>query len=188
MGVKYDACHGRPYSPRVSFSMAARMYGRYWGREDFFPILDELDFLEGRKQHTRTKAEEKFRKPPLDLFFHKHFFSAHHLPRNIGVRWGIDDGRSGNRALDSMIERVASECGDDPDEWQARLAHEFVMEAFNQRAQQQRLTGDWIIFSKYNGENYYLAVVDHGVRGRDDDQDLYDWLRMSCEWEYPFLF
>lgn len=188
MGVKFDACQGRPYWPRVSFSMAARLYGRYWGREDYFPILDELDFLEGRRRSTRTKEEGQFRKLPLYPFFHKHFSAARHLPRNVAVRWGIDEGRSGNRDLNNMIERVACEYGEDPDEWPARLVHEFVMEAFSQRAQQRRLTGDWIIFSKFNGQNYYLGVVDHDIRGGDDDQHLYDWLRMSCEWEYPFLF
>jgi hypothetical protein len=168
--------------------MAARLYSRYYGREAFFPILDELDVLEGRRMTTHTKRESQFKSFPLHPFFHKHFFSAQHLLRNIGIHWGVSDARERNQDLERMINRVAVSHGDDSEKWPMIMAHEFVMGSFGARAGQNRLTGDWIIYAKHNGENYYLAVVDHCVEGRSNDRQLFDWLRMSCEWEFPFLF
>lgn len=187
-GLKQDSCQERPYWPRVSLCMAVQLYGRHYGRDDYYPILDELDALEGRWRRRSTKEEAQFKCAPLAPFYHKHYFSAKHMVTNLGVRWGVHEGRQGNRDLLSMIECVAIDCGETPAEWQSKLSYEFVMAAYVERAQQRRLTGDWIIFHKHNGENYYLAVVDHCVRGRENDQSLYDWLHMSCAWEYPFLF
>ena len=56
-----------------------------------------------------------------------------------------------------MIEGVAVECGDQPDLWPKRLVHQLVLGGLDDRAAARRMTGDWIIFAKHEGRNFYLA-------------------------------
>ena len=76
------------------------------------------------------------------------------------------------------------ECGDQPDLWQKRLVHQLVLGGLDDRAAARRMTGDWIIFAKHEGRNFYLGLGTHG----DDDEALYQRLRQGSEWEFPFLF
>jgi hypothetical protein len=46
------------------------------------------------------------------------------------------------------------------------------------------MTGDWIVFAKHQGQNFYLGLATHD----DDDEALYERLRQGGEWEFPFLF
>ena len=79
------------------------------------------------------------------------------------------------------------ECGDRPDLWQKRLAHKLVLGGLDDRAAARRMTGDWIIFAKHEGQNYYLGVATHN-EARRDPHTLYQRLRSGSEWEFPFLF
>jgi len=111
--------------------------------------------------------------------------AANAVARTVGERWGL--GNSGNRDLSKMIEEVAVECGDQPDLWPKRLAHQLVLGGLYDRAAARRMTGDWIIFAKHEGRNYYLGLGTHDEARRDPDT-LYQGLRHGSEWEFPFLF
>lgn len=150
-------------------------------------VLLELDRLEGHSRGISTKNEAPFRKNgPLARVWHKHFFSARHLLKNLNIRWNASGG--GNGALDQIINEVASEHGEDPERWQARLAHRLVVEAFEDRAGAQRLTGDWIIYGKHEGSNYYLDLATHEEAQAYGDEKLLDKLRAGSAAEFPFLF
>jgi hypothetical protein len=47
------------------------------------------------------------------------------------------------------------------DVWQRVLSHRFMLDGYTDRATNQRLTGDWIIFGKHDGANYYLDLATH---------------------------
>ena len=83
-----------------------------------------------------------------------------------------------------MIEGALREYGDQPDLWQKRIVHQLVLGGLDERAGAQRMTGDWIIFAKREGRNFYLGLGTHD----DDDEALYQRLRQGSEWEFPFLF
>jgi len=85
----------------------------------------------------------------------------------MGERWGL--GNSGNRDLSAMIEAVAVECGDQPDLWPKRLVHQLVLGGLDERAAARRMTGDWIIFAKHEGRNFYLDLGTHDDATRDPD-------------------
>jgi hypothetical protein len=51
----------------------------------------------------------------------------------------------------------------------------------------RRMTGDWIIFAKHEGQNFYLGLGTHDAATREPDA-LYRRLRQGSEWEFPFLF
>lgn len=180
--LKMDAVRERPYADRVSTSLALLLVGLRECRGDYFAVLDELDALEEVGKASRTKAPEPFRHPLLQRFRHKHYSSARHIPRNIGLRWGLD--RGGNQALDAALKVIASEHGEDPDMWPRVLAHRLTVGGYEARAGQ--LTGEWIIYAEHEQENYYLTLGTH-EEGRDPEGMLAR-IRRQCEAEWPFLF
>ncbi len=156
--LKTMAGRGRPYAPRISLALAVRLLDKSDQYFDPFAVLDELDYLEGIRPTSKTKRESPFKGPHLQPFWHKHFSSARHLVRNIGIRWNLAGG--GNRDLDQMLREVAETYGEDPELWQAYLAHRLVVSGFEERAR-RGLTGDWIIYAKHDGANYYLDLATH---------------------------
>ena len=83
-----------------------------------------------------------------------------------------------------MAADVARSHGDDPDAWLKALLHSFVMEGYERRASPNKLTGDWIVFAKHEGQNYYLDLATHS----ENDEALYMKLHQGSAAEFPFLF
>ena len=57
-----------------------------------------------------------------------------------------------------------------------------VLKPFHDRKDSSNLTGDWLIFAKYEGANYYLALAPHGERS-----DLLHQRILLCKYQFPFL-
>jgi hypothetical protein len=174
---------GKPYHERISVALAIRLANAFAANIDAFSILDEIDYLEGIKTMSRTKKEAQFNRPPLQGFWHKHFFSPKHLAKNIGIRWNLDNG--GNRGLTAMISEIQKEHGQDPDVWPNVLAHRLVVDGFEDRAV-RGLTGDWIVYAKRGNSNFYLDLATH-EEGLEPERLLHK-LRDGCYAEFPFVF
>ena len=173
----------KPYYDRVSIALAIRLGNAASENIDVFAVIDEIDYLEGINTASRTKDATQFRKPPLQGLWHKHFFSARHLIKNVGIRWNLAGG--GNKNLSEMIESVAREHGDNPDLWPNVLTHRLVVEGFDERAD-RGLTGDWIIYGIHQGQNFYLDLATH-EEGLQPER-LLQKLRNGCYAEFPFIF
>lgn len=182
--IKVAISYGAPFAQRISLGFAWRLFKlrQRWGEDHL--VLHEIDSLENGTATSTTKVETQFKYPPLYPFWHKHFSSSRHMKANIGAHWKINKG--GSRTLSEMIGIVAAEQGDDPDLWPKRLAHEFIIGAQRDRAAARQTTGDWIIFAKHEGINYYLDIATH-EEGRKPDL-LMEKLRHSSAYEFPFLF
>jgi len=99
---------------------------------------------------------------------------------------------------------VATHHGENPDVWPGVLAHHVVTDGYLHRTRQgasatiremppgeprgQGLTGEWIIYGKHQGENYYLSLAKHSEAEQGQVADLYARLHGSCQAEFPFLF
>lgn len=182
--LKNEAVRGKPYADRVSMALAFRLLGAPESGLDAWAVLDELDHLEGIKGTSRTKGACPFRRPPLKPLWHKHFSSARHVGRNIGVRWNL--GGNGNKDLDAMLHEVARDYGDDPESWPKMLAHRIV-EGYSERMR-RGLTGDWIIFGVHEGRNYYLDLATHEEGTPENADRLFAKLQQGSAAEFPFLF
>jgi hypothetical protein len=69
------------------------------------------------------------------------------------------------------------------------LVHRLNVDGLEERALAQRLTGDWIIFAKRDGENYYLDLATHEeAEGPANSERLMQKLQAGCQSEFPFLF
>ena len=172
----------RPYVDRISIGFTLRMaqLNEFYGEWDC--VTRELDYLEGLSNHTKTKPETQFKHPPLHPLWHKHFTNAYHIKMNICSRWSVS--RGGNTKLTEVISGVAREYGHDPDLWPKMLSDKLTIEALEHRSSKNELTGDWIIFGKHEGANYYLDTAEHD----EDDMEVLEKVRNSSETEFPFLF
>lgn len=182
--LKDVAACSRPYAERLSTGFVIRMLTT--ARQDAEFVLDAIDGLEGLRSARSIKQAEQFRHPPLHPLWHQHFSAPRHMLRNLGERWGIARG-TGNRDLDRLIDRVAHEHGDVADRWPGILSHWFA-HGYVERAQQGRLTGDWIVFAQHEGANYYLDLATHEEGQPENAARLLAKLRNAANAEFPFAF
>ena len=181
--IKRALTNDRPFADRISLGFAVRLLSvKADLKEDHF-VLDEIDYLEGLRPLSKTKQEEQFRHHPLHPFWHKHYSAPRHLLKNIDVRWNLTGG--GNGDLLPMLREVAKTHGKSPARWPGVVAHRLVFEGYIDRAK-RGLTGDWIIFGKHAGQNYYLDLATH--KESEDSKRLYEKLRQGSAAEFPFLF
>jgi hypothetical protein len=143
-----------------------------------FQIVDEIRALEGPAKATRTKPASQFSRIPLKGLWHKHFFCSRFLAHNITTH--LSGGK-----LDKLVSEVL-----DPNKSPVvtesmirELSHRVAVEPFEQRAAERKLTGEWVVFAKHEGKNYYLCLATHGT----EDQSIYDSIKAACWPQFPFL-
>lgn len=69
---------------------------------------------------------------------------------------------------------------------QKKLAYDFVLGGLTDRSAVSKMTGDWIVFGRHEGQNFYLDLASH--EEGNDPAGLLGKLRDANAWEFPFLF
>lgn len=141
-------------------------------------IVDEIKTLEGVRPGGGTKLATQFERKPLKGLWHKHFFSAHFVAYNIvneiagkKLKCLVDEIFDSNKSL--VVTREMSNV----------LAHRACVGPLENRDGDGRLTGEWIVFAKHDGNNYYLCLSTH----KTGDQQIYDRIKSVCYPQFPFL-
>ncbi len=144
---------------------------------DIFPILNEIGGLEGAPQSypTRTKKHARLTGKLLGGLWHKHYSQARYIPQNVQNHWG-NRGR-----LFAFIKSVMNDDSIPYEKKGMRIAHGFVIDAYKQRGDAKQMTGEWIVFAKHKGINYYLTLGKHG-----DDEAICQRVQ-TCLTEFPEL-
>ncbi|QOG21734.1 hypothetical protein [Bradyrhizobium sp. SEMIA] len=184
--LKSEVLLQAPYASRVSFGLVIRLVIT----GDMIPVLREIDALEGLKPATTVKSKrgEQFKHPPLFPLWHKHYFASRHVLANIGERWNLARGE-GNRDLIAALSTIIEQHGHDPAAWPGALAHRIFVDGLTERASANRLTGDWLVFAKHCGQNYYLDLAQHEeADGPTHSAVLIEKLRSGSQADFPFLF
>lgn len=191
--IKRAVTNDRPYADRISLSFAARLVLiKEKLREDHI-ILNEIDYLEGLCPQTATKLKDgqQFKHAPLHPFWHKHYSAPRHILQNIVIHWNLS-GKGKPDPLTPMLRDVAKDHGDQPDRWPGVAAYKMFVDGFKDRAHGDEgrpgLTGDWIIFGKHAGQNYYLDLATHEEGEIENAKALREKLRQGSAIEFPFLF
>lgn len=151
-------------------------------------VLGEIDVLEGRTHRSRgTKPASPFsRSKQLTGLWHKHFFCAPFLARNIQT--GLAGGRLSELVQAAMMDLRRSTGGGDITEEIAHrvsseLANRATRETLDIRAASNGLTGEWIVFAQHEGKNYYLCIDRH----QSGDGVIRKRIDRHCVPEFPFL-
>ena len=168
---------------RISTVFIAQIFQLQVNRTiDTMSLMDEVKYLEGLRNRTSTEKEKAFKKLPLKGLFKKHFMSAGFIVKNIGAHFGFEWG--GNINLDNLIEEVFSnnKSGYVDDAFVGQLTHGMVTQAIEKRAE-KGLTGEWIVFRKFKGKNYYLTIAAHN----EGDENIFNRLCDAYDFDFPFL-
>lgn len=145
-----------------------------------FAVLDEIRAIEGNgRRQSRTKAPTSFKGGLLHGLKHKHFFNARHIAKNLQNYWNQDTDKAKN-AINKIVTRHSSD-----DLWtlSGEIASRYVHEAFEHKNLSRSLTGDWIIYKRHNGRNYYLCLAGH----EETEESIYNRIAGSAEAEFPEL-
>ncbi len=145
---------------------------------DPFDIIDTLQNLESGEPRTGIVAASRFKRMPLKGLWHKHYFSARFLAHNIVREWGVE-------GLEKIINEVMDPRKSDviTEDMIKELAHKLTVAQLENRSKAGRLTGEWVIFAKHEGKNFYLALGIHDW----PDQEQYSRIARHCATEFPGL-
>ncbi|MEQ4986893.1 hypothetical protein ABN080_05375 [Proteus sp. fly-1089] len=166
--------------------------------ENVHKIIREINNLEKNNDYSRTKPAKKFKNPPLKGLYHKHYEGTglESLKINIQNQLNINEKKH-KKALPNfehwLKEYVKNNKGNkeyfDKEDY-FNISHEFakqlINDSFNQKARNKTITGHWIIYARYNNENYYLCLSRHS-NSKDDDFIIRNKIDETCTNKFPFL-
>lgn len=149
-------------------------------------IVSEIRTLEAGGTAAYTKPATPFTGTSLRGLWHKHFTDARFLVRNIRNEWNH------NGMLLKGIEEIAPEHSGQTigKEITGKIVHMAVLSAQETRGNEDRMTGEWIVFVPFDGHNHYLAIATHqtpGMSAGEHDRALRAEILGNCGWEFPFL-
>ena len=112
-----------------------------------------------------------------------HFTDASFILKNIGIHLGIENGNE--KRLSKLIQEAFDEntSGIVDDAFCNHIARGMSIDALNERAKGGKLTGEWIVFQEYEGENYYLTLAAHD----EGDENIYKRVCDCYDLDYTFL-
>lgn len=165
---------------RISSVLIAQIWNHEVNRSlSVHCIGDELKRIE----RGNSKKVGIFKHLPLKGLYKAHFFNASFIRGNINAEFGLE--YCGNTKLDKTLNQAFEQykSGYTNDEICMLLAHEFTVMTIEERAHKGKLSGEWIIYQVYEGNNYYLALGCH----KESDQDIYDRVKAAYRLNFPFL-
>lgn len=143
-------------------------------------VIDEIKYLEGIGPTQQTKPESEFKGTQLRGLWHKHFF-----PENLKTMAHNIDNHHDGRKLNQLAKKIF-----DPQkspvvtkEMINEFAHRLVFDSLEDRAFNNKLTGEWIIFAKHQGQNYYLCLANH----ESGDDNIINNIKTACLPQFTFL-
>jgi hypothetical protein len=141
-------------------------------------ILAAITTLEHGEPPSGVKPATQFKNLPLKGLWHKHFFSAHFVVKNILL--GL-----GKTGLKNLVDEVMDPAKSPviTQEMINELVHRVTFETFETRDTRKKLTGEWLIYARHEGRNYYLCLNTHGA----EDQFIYARIMEHCVREFPDL-
>lgn len=170
---------------RCSQLIITQLYCRSCISEDInpFKVLAEIKSLEAGDDNSRMKDATQFKHPPLKGLWHKHHLSEGIRSMAINLQHGL------RKYGIPHIERLLKETelsGEDrhlsADDIKT-IADDAVHGNYARRAEAAELTGDWIVFSRHEGKNYYLCLASHET----GDSQIRQQIDSICAHEFPFL-
>jgi hypothetical protein len=152
-------------------------------------VVEEITYLEGFG-FTQTEPEKEFT-GLLKGYWEKHYYSSRFMGQNLLNSWKMDVERS--KKFESMALAESKPYskngflpnGNNPQELMSfcsTVARKFV-DAYIEKSNSGKLTGERIIFKKHDGANYYLTLAYHS----EDDKDVLSRIEF-CKKDFPFLF
>ena len=142
-------------------------------------IIAEIRLLEGYGRQTGTKEAALFDELPLRGFWHKHYLTDNSLAKNLQLALGGPKLKRLRGLIEEQRKPGATHLlpEDVPDIAWAITA------LYPKRAERGELTGEWIVYAKHEGKNYYLSLGNH----REGDEVVFARISQTCSDEFHFI-
>lgn len=152
---------------------------------EVYCVIDEIKHLEDSKvAKSFTKREAKL-KGVLSNLWHKHYFvpDLNCIINNIHTELNRED------FIRERSKRVFKKIQSDSHIYRSqkisKIVYAFTEELFFNRQRNFKVTGEWIIYIKFENKNYYLSLETHNKKM--GDEMLLGYLNDSINLEFPFL-
>ena len=169
---------------RYSILLVLHLFGGWKsGRQGPEKIIHEIKALESGRT-TGFKAPIKNKHPPLKGLWHKHYLQDGLASLTENVK--LAHKKYGMPFFEQKI-REAKEAGEEryvTAEDVSAIAADFVHGNLGRRRADEAMTGEWLMFAKHEGQNYYLAITTHNS---DAHTQIRQQIDSVCCTEFPFL-
>lgn len=147
---------------------------------DPLQVIDEIKSLEGLGPSLQTKPASEFKGSHLKGLWHKHFMPA--LPSVMAHNITNHLGRDGTK---NLVEEIFDPAKSPviTKEMIEELSYRIVVGSIEERAESEKLTGEWIVYAKENNINYYLGIWRHDA----GDEKIAETIKSTCVPQFPFL-
>lgn len=149
---------------------------------DPFVLTHPIKVLEGLSSSDGTGPPEQFNHPPLAGLYKKHFTSPRFLPRNL---LNFLRSKQGGHHFNTVWDEAAKVSGSQyiNETFTKYLTHHIVVDPIMIKSASNKMTGEWVVFHKYDGANYYLTIAFHG----ETNDQIHKRVVLACEFDnLPF--
>jgi hypothetical protein len=148
---------------------------------DSFDLTHPIKVLEGLTNLDGTPPAEKFKREPLIGLYKKHFTTARFLLRNL-YNFQISD--FGNQYFQGAFEEASRRSsGYVDDAFTGYLVDQMTFPPIEMRFRTNRLTGEWAVFHRHEGRNYYLTLASHD----EANEAIHERAVLACDFDkFPF--
>jgi hypothetical protein len=139
----------------------------------------------GNKENDQYKKDSQFSGDLLKGIWKKHYFQPEYEYANLKSE--LKNPRS---FTSNEISRLFETHNGEPFESiRPQITHLFSREAMQHRYEKKSVTGEWILYTEFNGITYVLAFANHkeGKNQKETDQNIRRRLDNTCFKEFPFL-
>lgn len=171
-------------SGRYSFLLLLELFGVTQSRMlNPAKVVSQIRVLEGVEAARGLKAATQFKHPPLQGLWHQHYLEDGLPSMARNIRKGI--GKFGLPWVEQKIAdaKIAGEVRYFTEADAAQIAHDAVVSNWERLINNEALTGEWLIFAKHEGKNYYLSLGKHN----SGDELLRAQIDAICLQEFIFL-
>jgi hypothetical protein len=168
---------------RLSSLLLAQIYDSEINRVySTFDLTSPIKLLEGLITSDSTRHEEQFKHAPLIGLYKKHFTSPRFLVKNLQ---NFHRSKQGKRHFESAWDEACKLSGSGivDETFIKYISHHATVDPIELKHRSREMTGEWVVFHKHNGANYYLTLAFHG----ETNAQIYQKVTLACEFDkLPF--
>jgi len=169
---------------RISLLFLLSFFGAYKaGRINPFQVAREIEALE-KGETTGLKPPIQNRHQPLKGLWHKHYMQPGMASLAMNIQHGLK--QYGIPYLAKKVQE-SKESGEEryfTIEDVVPMANDAVQGNWQRLREAERLTGEWIVFAKHEGLNYYLTLMTHDKTTHQHERQQ---IENICCREFSFL-
>ena len=149
---------------------------------DTFDLTQPIKVLEGASTSSGTPTEDRFRHAPLTGLYKKHFTSPRFLPKNIlNFLRSKEGSRHFNNTWNEAVRLSGSQYINET--FTKYLSHHMAVDSIEIKSVSNQMTGEWVVFYKHEGANYYLTFAFH----TETNDEIHKRVVIACEFDnFPF--